>query len=193
MVRAALSLLIAVAAAFPAFAQDAVNTPDIKPGDRWVYQSGEGKRTLTVASVAADGTITGSIQTPSLGGLEITFTKEWNPKMQPAAFAGHVNFLRYDPAVCTMPPAPWTVGQEWSCEAKYSVGDSSGVVSVKGKIEAMEKITVPAGSFDALRIRENVGGTDTKLWYAPAARQVVKVDAGANSLYSMELTSFELK
>jgi hypothetical protein len=178
--------------AAPAFAQS-VDPPQVKPGDRWVYHSGEGKRILTVTGVAADGTITGEIDTPSLGGLEIRFTKEWNPLMQPQAFAGHVTYLRYKPAVCIMPPAPWRVGQNWSCQSSYDYDGTPGTVAVNGRIEAMEKVTVPAGSFDALRVRENVGGTETVSWYAPAAGQFVKVDAGANSPYSMELTFYALK
>jgi hypothetical protein len=193
MLRPVIAALILLSLAVAAWAQNTVGPPTVKPGDRWVYKSGEGRRVLRVDSVESDGTIKASIETPSLGGVELAFTREWNPTMQPQAFAGHINYLRYNPPVCTMPPEPWTVGKDWSCESKYSMGDSSGSVSVKGKIEAMEKITVPAGTFDALRIKENVGGTETTLWYAPAAAQFVKIDAGANSPFSMELTSYELK
>jgi hypothetical protein len=193
MLRLAMAAAIAVAAAAPAFAQGGVNAPMIKPGDRWVYSTLEGKRSLTIDKVEADGTIVGSLETPSLGGLEIRFTREWNPLTQPEAMAGQIFYLHYRPAVCIMPPAPWKVGQQWSCQSAYDFGNNSGTVAVKGKIEAMEKVTVPAGTFDALRIKENVGGTDTVSWYAPRVRQFVKVDAGANSPYSMELTSFELK
>jgi len=188
---AAAVLILAFAA--PAFAEDAVNPPSVKPGSRWVYNSGEGKRMLRVESIDPNGDIQANIQTPSLGGLQITFTKDWNPLMQPMALAGRIAYLRYEPAVCVMPPAPWTVGKEWSCEPKYSAGGTPNSFVVKGKIEGREKITVPAGSFDALRVHENVGGAETTLWYAPAAAQFVKIDAGAGSPFSMELVSFELK
>jgi hypothetical protein len=193
MPRFALALMIVALAGGNALAEDAINPPNIKPGDRWVYDGGEGKRTIRVDSVEANGDILANIQTPSLGGLQITFTKEWNPLMQPQAIAGRILYLRYDPAVCAMPPAPWTVGKEWSCEPKYSAGGTTNNFLVKGKIEAREKITVPAGSFDTLRVRENVGGAETILWYAPAAAQFVKIDAGAGSPFSMELVSYELK
>lgn len=183
---------LVIASSTPALAQN-VDAPVVAPGDRWVYQSGAGKQSLTVAEVKADGTIVANIDTPSLGGLEIRFTKEWNPLVQPQAMAGQTVFLHYDPPVCVMPPAPWHVGQEWSCQSKYDFNNNAGTVAVNGKIETVEKVTVPAGSFDALRVNENVGGVATTVWYAPAVRQFVKIDAGANSPYSMELTSFLLK
>ena len=179
-------------AAAPALAQT-VDAPVVVPGDRWVYQSGIGKQSLTVTRVEADGTIVAEIDTPSLGGIEIRFAKGWNPMVQPQAIAGRTIFFHYDPPVCVMPPAPWSVGQEWSCQSKYDFNNNVGTVAVSGKIEAMEKVTVPAGSFDALRVKETVGGVPTVTWYAPAARQFVKIDAGANSPYSMELTSYTLK
>lgn len=184
-------LLVALVAA-PALAQE-VNPPTIKPGDRWVYHSGEGRRSLVVDKVEGDGTIVGTLDTSELAGLEIRFTREWNPLVQPQSVAGRVIYLRYRPAVCFMPPAPWKVGQEWSCQSSYDFNGNAGTIIVKGKIEAMEKVTVPAGSFDALRVKQNIGGTDTVSWYAPAAGQFVKIDAGANSPYSMELTSYTLK
>jgi hypothetical protein len=192
MMRPLLVGLVAALVAAPALAQD-INPPTIKPGDRWVYRSAEGKRSLVVDKVEGDGTIIGTIDTSELAGLEIRFTREWNPLVQPQAIAGRVIYLRYNPAVCIMPPAPWKVGQEWSCQSTYDFSGNSGTVVVKGKVEAMEKVTVPAGSFDALRIKENVAGTETVSWYAPAVEQFVKIDAGANSPYSMELTSYTLK
>jgi len=183
---------VALAVASPALAQS-VDAPIVVPGDRWVYQSAIGKQSLTVTEVTADGTIVGQIESPSLGGQEIRFTKEWNLVMQPQDLAGHTVFLNYHPAVCVMPPLPWNVGQTWSCQSKFDLSNRVGIVEVSGKIEAMEKITVPAGTFDALRIREKVGGVATVAWYAPAVRQFVKIDAGANSPYSMELTSYTVK
>lgn len=169
------------------------DAPVIAPGDRWVYQSGVGRQSLTVTEVKPDGTIVAQIDSPSLGEQEARFTKDWDPLVQPQSIAGNTIFFHYDPPVCVMPPPPWKVGQGWSCESKFNFGNRVGVVEVSGKIEAMEKITVPAGSFDALRLRENVGGVATVLWYAPAARQMIKIDAGANSPYTMELTSYTLK
>jgi hypothetical protein len=189
-------LLLAGAVVFalsmPASAQT-VNPPVVVPGDHWVYQTGIGKQSLTVTEVKADGTIVAQIESPSLGGQEARFTKDWNVVLQPQDLAGNTVFLHYNPPVCVMPPSPWNVGQTWSCASKFDLGNRVGIVEVSGKIEAMEKITVPAGTFDALRVREKVGGVASVAWYSPVARQFVKIDAGANSSYSMELTSYTVK
>lgn len=178
--------------AAPAWAQS-IAAPTIVPGDRWVYRSGVGLQSLTVTAVKPDGTIVAEIESPSLGGQEARFTKDWDPLVQPQAFAGETIFFHYDPPVCIMPPSPWHVGQTWSCQSKFNFSNRVGIVEVSGEIEAMEKVAVPAGSFDALRVREKVGDVATTIWYAPAARQMVKIDAGANSPYSMQLTSYSLK
>ncbi len=192
MIRAALLAAIALAIAVPALAQDAVNPPEIKPGDRWSYKSNDTKRSLVVDEVAADGTITGTINTPSLAGLEVRFTREWNPLSAPMAMMGHIRYQRYSPPVCLMPPAPWTVGKEWSCDASWSDSTYSGVIHVTGKIEAAEKVTVAAGTFDSLRVKTNVGGTDTTCWYAPQVAQYALCKSG-NADYNYELVSYQLK
>jgi hypothetical protein len=192
MMRFLLAGLAVLICAAPAWAQS-IAAPTIVPGDRWVYQSGIGQQSLSVTDVKPDGTIIAQLQSPTLGGQEVRFTKDWDPLVQPQAIAGQTIFFHYDPAVCVMPPSPWHVGQTWSCASKFNFSNRVGVVEVSGKIEAMEKITGPAGSFDALRVREKVGGTATTIWYAPAARQVIKIDAGANSPYSMQLTSYSVK
>ena len=191
--RRSLALLLPIMSlAAPAIAQDAVNPPDIKPGDRWNYLSGDLKRGLSVERVEADGIIVGTVHTQTLGGLEIRFTKEWNPVMAPIFMLGNVRFQRYSPPVCLMPAVPWTVGKEWSCDAGWSDGTYSGVTHVTGKIEAREKIAVPAGSFDALRVHTNVAGTETTCWYAPQVEQFVLCKS-ANPDYNYELVSYQLK
>ena len=152
MKRLILAGAAAVAFVVPALAQTA-NSPAVAPGDRWVYQTGIGQQSLTVNKVETDGTIVGQIESPSLGGQEIRFTKDWNVVMQPQDLAGQTVFLRYNPPVCVMPPSPWSVGQTWSCASKFDLGNRVGIVEVSGKIEAMEKITVPAGTFDAIVIQ----------------------------------------
>jgi hypothetical protein len=191
MGRFSLLALIAVLAAGPVLAQQAVEPPSVRPGSRWVYKSADGRRTLGVDSVAGDGTITATIDTPGLAGLEVRFTKEWNPVMAPIAMMGTIRFQRYTPPVCLMPQAPWTVGKEWACDAAWTDGTYSGTTHVTGKIEAAEKITVTAGMFDSLRVKTNVGGTETSCWYAPQIEQYALCKSG-NADYNYELVSYRL-
>lgn len=187
-----LASLIAIAAASPALAQNAVNPPNVKPGDRWVYSSPAGRRVVSVDSVGSDGAIDATIDTPDLGGLEARFTKDWNPTMAPDDTFGSVRFRRYDPPICQMPAAPWTVGKSWSCDSGWSDGTYSGTAHITGKIAAAEKITVPAGTFDALRVVTKSGTITTTCWYAAKVEQFVRCKSGLATL-NFELTSYRLK
>jgi hypothetical protein len=192
MLRSLLAPVALLILAGTAVAQDAVNPPTIKPGDRWNYLNGDIKRSLRVDSVEADGTIVATVTTPSLGGVEARFTRDWNPLMAPVPMLGNVRFQRYSPPVCLMPPAPWTVGKEWACDAGWSDGTYSGTTHVKGKIAAAEKITVPAGTFDTLRLAFNVGGTDATCWYAPQVEYYARCRSAVPD-YNYDLVSYELK
>jgi hypothetical protein len=168
MRRLALAPLLALLAAAPALAQS-VAPPTVKPGDRWVYNATDGKRSLKVDSVAGDGTIDATVDAPGLSGLSIRYTSEWNVLMAPVPMLGNIRYQRYSPPVCLMPKAPWSAGQTWTCDAGWSDGTYSGTIHVVGKITAAEKITVPAGTFDALHVDLNVSGTRVNCWYAAKA------------------------
>lgn len=159
--------LCAVAGAATASAQ--VTPPLVKAGDRWVYDSAGGKRSLTVDSVSGDGTIDATIDAPGLSGLAIRYTREWNILLAPVPMLGTVRYQHYSPAVCLMPASPWKAGQNWTCDATWSDGTYSGTVHVTGEIVGEEKIAVPAGTFEALHAKLNVGGAEVNCWYAPKA------------------------
>jgi hypothetical protein len=190
MLRIFLAALVGLAAALPAFAQG-VGAPAVKSGDRWVYNSPAGRRVVTVNSVGSNGSIDVSIDTPDLGGLEATFTKDWDPTMAPDTTFGTVKFRRYDPPLCQMPAPPWSVGQTWSCNSGWSDGTYSGNLPIKGKIEAAEKVTVPAGTFDTLRVVTKSGETVTTCWYAAKVEQFVRCKSGVKNL-NFDLTSYSL-
>lgn len=191
MLRLVLAAALAIAVVAPAFA-DGVDAPAVKPGDRWVYSSKAGKRVLTVNSVGSDGAIDATIDTPDLGGLEAKFTKEWNPTMAPDDTFGTVKFRRYDPPLCQMPAPPWHVGETWSCSSGWSDGSYSGTLPITGKIEAAEKVTVPAGAFDTLRVVTRSGTTTTTCWYSAKVEQFVRCQSGLDAL-NFDLTSYSVK
>lgn len=192
MYRAAFALCFAlVAAAATAWAQG-LTPPTVKAGDRWVYDGNGGKRSLTVDSVTADGTIDASIDAPGLSGLAIRYTKEWNVSMAPVAMLGTVRYQRYTPPVCLMPAAPWKTGQSWTCDANWSDGTYSGTVHVTGNIVAREKITVPAGTFEALHAKLNVGGAEVNCWYAPDVANWALCKSSLAD-YNYALASYSLK
>lgn len=113
----------------------------------------------------------------------------------------------------------WQVGKTW--DASYDLigtiaasqgmsGTITGTVSMANEIVAKEKVTVPAGTFDAFRVdtkmtqtmRMNLGGVaapepftismDTSSWYAPGVGLVKsESDLGQATKTTVELQSFK--
>lgn len=186
-----LLLAIALLYAAPALAQG-VSPPVLKAGDRWVYEGAGGKRSLKIDSVSGDGTIDATIDAPGLAGLAMRYNREWNVLMAPVPMLGEIHYQRYSPPVCLMPPAPWSAGQSWSCDAGWSDASMTGTVHVAGKLLAAEKITVPAGTFDALHAELDVGGSKVDCWYAPRVENWAQCKS-ALADYNYALASYSLK
>jgi len=105
-------------------------------------------------------------------------------------------------------PLEYAVGRQWHSRftAKPRKGDEEGITDMDLKIVARERITVPAGTFDAFRIdgvgtttfKTNVTETRTRRWMAPdqvrlaiASEEILK--AGSKTLIAdrRELVSFK--
>lgn len=73
---------------------------------------------------------------------------------------------------------PLTVGKTWTAEFVYTDGGVSvGPIGMRWLVEAWERVTVPAGTFEAMRLRGEPGRNNTRtveLWYAPKPGLVVK-------------------
>lgn len=73
---------------------------------------------------------------------------------------------------------PLTVGKAWTAEFVYTDGGVSvGPIGMRWLVEAWERVTVPAGTFKAMRLRGEPGRNNTRtveLWYAPKPGLVVK-------------------
>lgn len=77
----------------------------------------------------------------------------------------------------------WNYVSTWTFKAK----GSTGTIAMAVEVQARERVSVPAGEFDAFRLlaRGSLGGTSpvnsvyasdttTTYWYAPEARAIVK-------------------
>ncbi len=82
---------------------------------------------------------------------------------------------------------PLSVGKSWSGSYVYTSGSWRTQCDREAKVVAIERVSTPAGDFDAFRIEEktlwqtsaSVGGTGVTratAWYAPAAGRIVKMD-----------------
>lgn len=73
---------------------------------------------------------------------------------------------------------PLTVGKAWTAEFVYTDGGVSvGPIGMHWLVESWERVTVPAGTFKAMRLRGEPGRNNTRrveIWYAPKPGLVVK-------------------
>jgi len=75
---------------------------------------------------------------------------------------------------------PLEVGKKWTVTFQFKMaGRKSFPVSKHYEVEAFEKVTVPAGTFDAFRVR-GISGKKVKstilLWWAPEVNMTVKIE-----------------
>jgi hypothetical protein len=108
------------------------------------------------------------------------FTREWNP--------ADVVIARYDPFLREL-SFPLQIGKKWDASADKMLFSNGkhGNFLLKGEVVALEKVTVPAGTFDAYKITlhidatvsdedANIGNTVETIWYAPAVKRYVKYE-----------------
>lgn len=191
---------------------DTVPAPAPAVGDSWTYQytdvwkSAKGNiNRMEVAAIDEAG-VHVDIKRAASGALISTqlFSAEMNP-VERGGMHFAPSFARY-----AFPLAP---GKEWSSDI---VGDNSKAgkqwrYQIKGKVVDWEKVRVPAGEFDALKIviEAQYGATDGSsakgrltetVWFVPMLNNYVKLeyqDADAQGrLYSRdswELTTYAQK
>ena len=179
--------------------------PEVKVGDSWVMQNSNPRTgekrpevTLTVKEVTAD-----NIVLESGTGNRLTFNRDWNiietKSGDTVTFSAKPNSTFYQ--------FPLEVGKTW--EAQWETTSTQQTTRWQGKtqVEGVETVTVPAGTFQAFKLRfegfyngyAKLGGgswTGTRKetrWYSPDAKRVVKSEweERSSSYYNVELN--ELK
>lgn len=190
----------ATAMATPAGAQVA-NRPQISVGESWEYSflDTRNSRTGCTYSVTVTGvtndTITVDMQNPqhcNIGALaeSTVYDQDFN-----LMYAGLTPYRTN--------AFPLAVGKQWNQKFAYNTEANTPVNNdVTAKVVALEKVTVPAGTFDAYKVvierkyqSQYVSGTITETrWYAPQAKNYVRrtsVDSASasNSLVSELLTN----
>jgi hypothetical protein len=195
------SMVVAVLVliADPAVAQMAAR-PDVKVGDQWQFavyytvRSTTPNRTWLVTSVTAtgiEGTENGEplMLTQDLNVLESPRTRESNPRL--------LDF-------------PLKVGKRWHYvnDWVFKPKGSKGRVTADVAVISYERVTIPAGEFDAYKLTSTeglsgtspinsqyAGETTRTYWYAPAARAIVK--SVSHNPYlgpsTIELVAFDLR
>lgn len=176
----------------PPGALAAVSAPTIAVGDTWTYRVHDGftrlprpDQHLQVKSVSGDRIeVAGDVER-SDGSL--IFDRQWNWLKRPAT---NLQTFEYSPAyqAFAFPLAP---GKRWHARvmARDPVDGRRFPVWIDGTVLGWERVKVPAGEFDALKIERNVyieyweyavrGRSIIREfeWYAPAAKQSVRREA----------------
>ena len=176
----ALGAFLAAAAAVGQTLVTRADSPEIKVGDHW-KQEQKDKRTGNKES-EINRTVT-AVTATLVEGTEndgkFAMTSELNPvESTTVVISGDPKFLSF----------PLEVGKKWSFKYNFAnkTNEGKGRVQLDAEVLAYEKVTVPAGSFDAFRIqakgfwnndasRQN-GRSKFIYWYAPAARSVVRTE-----------------
>jgi len=192
-------LMPALGLASSARAQEA-NRPEVKVGDRWrfaVYYTAPSttpNRTWVITSVAP-GRIEGTEN-----GDPLALTHELNVLESPQQAYSNPLALSFPLTVGKR----WQYATDWLFKPKGSKGSSVIDVTVMG----YEKITLPAGQFDAFKLSSTAslrgvspinsqyaGEVTTMYWYAPAARAIVKSTSHNPYLgpTSVDLVDFRLQ
>ncbi|HEX7213964.1 MAG TPA: TPM domain-containing protein [Methylomirabilota bacterium] len=127
----------------------------------------------------------------TLGGLPITAFRANQMAPPPCEASGGVSYLmatpsgivsvarqgyggtivRYDPPVMTL-GQPFSIGSAWTTDSKKLEGNLSTRHAFTTKVETVEKILVPAGQFESIRLRWTGIGEEGVNWRAPGVGTV---------------------
>ncbi|MBM4063061.1 MAG: hypothetical protein FJ265_18490 [Planctomycetes bacterium] len=145
--------------------------PESRVGDGWtLLRGGEVRMRLQVVEAGPDRIVVRDeqghrlLRDPDLGNLG-----EWPPE-------GDAPLHRIDPADVRFHWPLW-VGKKWQCEFADRTEQAAVTIRASYAVEGLDRITVPAGTFEALRVvrraRLVVEGEQylvrtTCCWYAPA-------------------------
>jgi hypothetical protein len=187
---AIVSLLSLSACATAREQQAPIPAPELKVGDSWLYEQRNGYNRELLQTLSVDVTEAGNDTiklhvVPSSGPAEFiqTLTREINPRNN----AMVLGLLRdFEPAYGAY-RFPLNVGQSWRADSMSvdPVSKKNLTFKIWGKVTGAQKIRVPAGEFDTLKIVRRVYPNDDEWWrsgteiletewYAPAVKRVVK-------------------
>jgi hypothetical protein len=170
-----------------------VNKPDLRVGDTWVfhlYPYTGSKLTRTIKAIK-DGLVYFTPPEDNPCRFEtVAYTSEWGM----VDFCANVGSTKRAPVIFDPPlqfmPFPVKPGDKWSLKHKIRQFENY----VEGKAIGWEKVTVPFGTLDALKIEvvRPARGFPLKYtqWYAPDANNFVKADVVPEPQWNFELLSY---
>jgi hypothetical protein len=183
--------------------------PEIKPGDSWEFSFRDTRYSkppcsysLTIKSVTNDKISGNAENSAECATANLTTAPEFDKDF---------NFLFPDGTAYPVFVFPLEVGKSWDREFDFSVGNNSWSNKLNGKVVGVEKVTVPAGTFDAFKVvlvrnyrgqrssggRSWAGTVDETWWYSPVVKYFVKrtySDSGTSpSPVERELLKYDVR
>ena len=169
-----------------------VGRPDIKVGDWWRYRVTDTLTKMTqsvsieVTAVTENRIHTRTLESaldaagpPAAAGVIGVWDRDWNQLGH-----GGIEYKPFYPAL----QFPLEPGKQWSGAVQWDSGSGTLRHQLTAQVAGWERVAVPAGSFDAVRITvrgyisesgsrnyyAQSGSISNVIWYAPAVGQIVK-------------------
>ena len=176
----------------------AAEAPAYRVGDRWVYHGIEGFRVKTeweetheVTAIGPEG-ITVRITQRGPAPMDATRTEVFTAPGQMKIGAAYVNETRRFSVPLQLYNFPLAAGQVWNqwVGTYNDMTRENGQLNRYVRVAGWDKVSTPAGSFDAIRLEVLMRLDDETfwryatmcnyaVWYAPAAHGVVREDLRA--------------
>lgn len=170
---------------------DGAQAPTLHEGDTWVDDLGAGvKKEMVIRKVGAN-----TLTTDQWGSTQVTDLAEnptegyqWSSNQGdfplPFSYKPAVDFFDYP----LYPGKTWSQHYQW----KEVAGTVWGNGTCEGKVVGWETVTVPAGTFKALRVDVITRGVnfdyDLTYWYSPDVSRFVKLTTSTG--FKAELVSY---
>lgn len=178
-----------------------VERPDVRAGDQWKYQVTDGFTGLKSMVILEVSEVTNShvytygarrdlsapdLNLPAAAGQIEVWDRDWNLLRQ-----GGTEYSPFYPSY----QFPLEAGKHWSGSVQYQVSHGIAYKQLHGQVAGWERVTVPAGTFDAIKIDLrgiyrvpcvqssyciSTGAANDTMWYAPTVRQIVKRELRQN-------------
>lgn len=176
------------------------DVPLVKAGQTWTYVISDGRDyTVTMFEVSPDNKTLLTSAFPNYPDCNKCRTRmDRNGEILEVLGENGKPLREYDYAKGWKPLSfPIYVGKKWKFRADWLVGNRVVSYYSNRKVAAFERVTMPAGTFDAFRIEEYLTTSDwsgsATYWYAPEVGVVVKnTTSWPNPSGNFQLKSFTL-
>ena len=191
MVPNSFVLFLALVFLTPASAQESWNPEELMPlavGNRWTYKVNGEDRFVIVASRKEK---IGEQMCLRLEGRvkEEVVSSEWMALRGEGLFRYRNDGQDIDPPL-NLCKLPIKSGDTW--KITYKVGGRSATIRYDAELES---IAVPAGKYNTIQVRSEVGDEKNKVkstsWYAPKVGMVKQVIEEGKMTWTLELEKFE--